>query len=340
MEILRKLFSGRADNPQTTARHDELRLARLRDRIDPTEHMVTPTPWSAPAQASTKVPGFAGPLPRPVVLARKPWVRDHDWTRDSSWFGGLPKLGGASWPRGTDGRPLPFAAQINLAELAAACPESPLPRDGWLAFFLNEGAVVHVRGGELEPTPAPEGLPLAYTEGGGDLFPEHHSQTSRRLFPYWPVEAIGLPLPKEMRVYADPERHEEIWDMQRELLTQQLPVREYSFSAYSAREAGIKGADRLWWYGALHVQDKLRDALASVERAVALRESWIQCQSCSPFRSSANSAESAQSRSDARSPSPPAPPSRSSARRARLKPSGCSITFRASPAKMDEPLCF
>lgn len=275
MGILQKLFGGGENGTPAISSAANARLARLRDRADAIEQSIAAIARPAPARAPWEVPGVAGPPPRPVVLARKPRVRDGDWTHSKSWFGGLPKLGGAPWPRGSDGRPLPFAAQISLAEIAAACPESPLPRAGWLAFFLNEGAVLHLADGELEPAPAPEDLPPAYCEGGYPL-PERHSHTSRQLFPYWPVEPIGLPLPEDLRVYADCERHEEIWEMQHQLLAQQIPPRQYSFSVYSAREAGIEGADRLWWYGALHVQEKLRDALDGAESAVALRNTWVE----------------------------------------------------------------
>jgi hypothetical protein len=216
-----------------------------------------------------------GTPPRPVVLARKPRERGRDWSRDRSWFGGLPKLGGAPWPRGSNGKPLPFAAQIDLAEVAAACPESPLPHTGSLAFFLNEGSVVYVAEDIPEATEPPNDLPPAYDEGGYPL-PEQATHTSRPLFPFWPVEPIGLAVPEDLRAYADEERHEEIWEAQNASLKERVAGRQYAFSVYSARQAGIEGADSLWWYGALHVQEQLREAVAGVDRAVALRQEWIE----------------------------------------------------------------
>lgn len=270
------------------------RLARLRGRIEPEGPRTAFVPRAEAADLSgeageaepeTVLPGsgqdlpappaLSGALPRPVVVARKPRERGRDWSHDRSWFGGLPRLGGAAWPVGAGGKPLPFAAQIDLAELAAACPESPLPREGWLAFFLNQGAVVHVAPGDHAPTPAPAGLPLAYEEGG-DPLPEQPSRLTRPLFPFWPVEPIGLPLPEELRDIRDEERHEAIYEAQHALMAERVEPREYAFSVYSARQAGVASADRLWWYGALHVLEQLRSSLDGVGRAVALREEWIE----------------------------------------------------------------
>ena len=205
------------------------------------------------------------------MLARKPRERGRDWSRDRSWFGGLPRLGDVPWPRGADGRPLPFAAQIDLAEIAAACPESPLPREGWLAFFLNDGAVIHVAGGEHAPTEPPEDLPPAYDEGGYPL-PEQRTHTSRALFPFWPVEAIGLPLPEDLRACAKEARHEAIWEAQQALLAERVRPREVAFSVHSARNEGIAGADDLWWFAVRHLIDSLRNALEGAPRLIAMSE--------------------------------------------------------------------
>lgn len=121
--------------------------------------------------------------PRPLVLARKPREPDRDWSGERSHLGGLPRLGEADWPRGKDGRPLPFVAQIDLAEVAAACPESPLPHEGSLAFFVNSGAVLYVPPGFDVPATAPDDLPMAYDEGGYP-FPEEPSSMARPTFPF------------------------------------------------------------------------------------------------------------------------------------------------------------
>jgi hypothetical protein len=50
-------------------------------------------------------------------------------------LGGVPDLpAGSSWPRGPDG-PLPFLAQLDLADVARRCGSSPLPAQGLLSFF-------------------------------------------------------------------------------------------------------------------------------------------------------------------------------------------------------------
>ena len=207
--------------------------------------------------------------PRPVVLARKERERGRDWTHDRSWFGGRPKLGNVPWPCDAHGMPLPFTAQIDLAEIARACPESPLPREGWLAFFLNDGAVVHVPPGEHEPAPLPEHLPAAYDEGGYPL-PERATRTSQPLFPFWPVELIGLPLTDSLRDYANVHRHEEIWAAQHTLLSERVRPRPYAFSVFSARKDDVPGADSLWWFGVQHLPDRLSNALEGAPRLIAM----------------------------------------------------------------------
>src|SRR5262245_11057968 len=101
---------------------------------------------------------MADTLP-PIVVSRARRQPNERWTERKSWFGGRPRLGGQSWPRGkSTGKPLIFAAQLDLAEIAAANRHSPLPSDGSLAFFLDEGAVVHVpAGADLSPTNPPAG---------------------------------------------------------------------------------------------------------------------------------------------------------------------------------------
>ncbi|MFD2134236.1 DUF1963 domain-containing protein [Novosphingobium resinovorum] len=100
------------------------------------------------------------------MLVRKQRERRRDWFGDASWLGGLPRLGNAEWPRDEAGTPLPFAAQIDLSELAAARPDMPLPRSGSLAFFLGAGAVVAVPEGIHDFTDPPADLPPAYDEEG------------------------------------------------------------------------------------------------------------------------------------------------------------------------------
>lgn len=59
----------------------------------------------------------------------------------ASKVGGEPDLPtGTSWPTSNNGAPLPFIAQIRLADIAPFDPENDLPHDGLLSFFyaMNE----------------------------------------------------------------------------------------------------------------------------------------------------------------------------------------------------------
>ena len=273
MGFLSRLLGGKPGEDEMLELPADERLTRVRDRVEAVEpHSILVSKAATDRTPNGLAPlGRSTPLPPPVVLARKPRERTRDWWRDRSWFGGLPRLGGAAWPRGRDGTPLPFAAQIDLAEVAAVCPESPLPHEGSLAFFLGEGAVVHIAEGDHAPTEPPEGLPPAYDEGGYPL-PEAASHTTRPLFPFWPVEAIGLPLPEALRAYADEEQHEEIREAQATLLGDRLQPREFAFSVYSARNEAVEGADDLWWFGVRHLVASLRNALDGAPRLIAMSE--------------------------------------------------------------------
>ncbi|WP_333605746.1 DUF1963 domain-containing protein [Novosphingobium sp.] len=196
----------------------------------------------------------------PVILVRKPRERERDWFSDRSWFGGLPRLGEAEWPRDAGGSPLPFAAQLDLEEIAAACPESPLPRAGSLAFFLGTGAVIAVTG-EGEFSDPPQDLPAAYDEGGYP-FPAVPSYFSRHFFPFWPVEPNALDVPNH---FADP--------------NDALERAMASFrSRYTLSQPGPFTADGdvLWWHGVSHLADQLHVALESSSRLMALKQDGVR----------------------------------------------------------------
>lgn len=189
--------------------------------------------------------GRVGPDPLsqvpPVCLVRRPRLRGEDWKGAPSWLGGLPRLGGAEWPRGADGHPLPFAAQVDLAQLAAACPQSPLPDTGSLAFFLGSGAVLHVPAPGDTETPPPSDLPAAMSEDG-PAFPPRPTRLTRPLFPYWPIDPVAAPLPEDMRPTG----------------------------AFGA--AQVPGCERqLWWFAVRHLYDQLGDALDDAPREIAER---------------------------------------------------------------------
>ena len=107
---------------------DDKRMARLRWALDFELGMMGDGPNS-------------DPHPRPLIMGRQPRNRDGSWPSQNSWIGGLPRLGDADWPKDEAGSPLPFVAQISMSDLASYCPESPLPEDGWLAFFLGDSGM-------------------------------------------------------------------------------------------------------------------------------------------------------------------------------------------------------
>jgi len=205
----------------------------------------------------------------PVVLIRKPRERERDWFSDTSWFGGLPRLGEQAWPRDSAGIPLPFAAQIDLAELAAACPESPLPSTGALAFFLGSGAVVRVEHGEWgrpDFSDTPDDLPPAFDEGGLPL-PARPTRLSRGFFPYWPVELMPLAVPRDLASRAGPDRETAILRALAARMPALVAARPRAFRA-SDNSALAEG---LWWHSVRFLADQLHVALAASERPLALR---------------------------------------------------------------------
>jgi hypothetical protein len=63
---------------------------------------------------------------------------DADWADVRSWYGGGPQMGPATgWPKGADGRPLPFLAQIDLGQIALTPRPAGLPAQGTLLFFAD-----------------------------------------------------------------------------------------------------------------------------------------------------------------------------------------------------------
>lgn len=189
----------------------------------------------------------------PVVLVRKQRERARDWFSDTSWLGGLPRLGTAPWPRDAAGTPLPFAGQIDLADLAAARPDMPLPPGGSLAFFLGTGAVVAVPAGVQDFAEPPADLPPAYDEGGHP-FPTRITRLTRWFFPFWPVETLPLDLPQ---------------DADDATLAAHLgaTTRDHTFYA-----AGVGApVEALWWHSVMHLADRLHGALDDAPRLLARR---------------------------------------------------------------------
>lgn len=211
----------------------------------------------------------------PIAIIRKRREKERDWTRDRSWFGGLPKLGGQAWPRGKDGVPLPFAAQLDLAEIAAANPDTPLPREGSLAFFINEGAVLYVPPGDHPPTPAPEGLPPAYEECSYPL-PSAESPVTHPLFPFWPVEPVRMRMSDDLPpVGDDTGYYDAVEAAQREAIAAIASRSQCFFPTYGKEAEEIPGADTVWWYCADLLLRQLQASLDYLPRAIASKEKSI-----------------------------------------------------------------
>ncbi|GGB96965.1 hypothetical protein GCM10011494_14290 [Novosphingobium endophyticum] len=252
------LGPGPVWHPEPHSQDD--RIARLRRRAG-AEVVERPTghPAFAEPDAPESAPADAGGLPPgPVVLARKSRTGDGDWTNSASWLGGLPRLAGADWPRDAQGRPLPFAAQIDLAELARTCPLNPLPHNGSLAFFLGTGAVLSVPPGDHEFTDPPDGLLPAYEEGGAPL-PVVPTRLSRYLFPFWPVEPVALTLSKDAP-------DDDVDPAAAQGAIARIVRERFGEPVASLAEAGD---ETLWWYGVFHLADQLHEALDSADRIVA-----------------------------------------------------------------------
>lgn len=237
----------------------------------------------------------------PVAIVRKRREKDRDWSNDRSHLGGLPRLADAEWPRNAEGVPEPFIAQLDLAEIAEANPDTPLPKTGSLAFFIGEGPVIYVPEGDHPPTPAPEGLPHAVCETSYPL-PEKASPVTHQLFPFWPVDALRLRMPDDLPEISEEEDNlEAITAAQDRALDEMVAPREYSYSPYTPRKEGLAEVDTLWWYGADLVLRQLRASLDHLPDAIATREKWIaqaqQYQARLAAEDEDKSAEIAQSKS-------------------------------------------
>lgn len=127
-----------------------------------------------------------------LLVSRRPRQVGVDWRGARSWFGGAPRLGTTPWPRGRDGLPLHFAAQIDLAEVAAKTGVPAFPSQGSLAFFIGgDGAVIHVpRGHGTDETLPPVDTPELTVSGASPNWPT--DVYGRPLYPFWPVDFTRL----------------------------------------------------------------------------------------------------------------------------------------------------
>lgn len=202
--------------------------------------------------------------PGPVMVLRRPRGDDGlGWKGARSWLGGLPRLGGMGWPMGREtGLPLPFAAQIDLADLATVRPGSGLPDIGSLAFFLGEGAVIYVPaapdGGRHPRFPqAPSGLAV---RDGAEPFPTNPSTGASDTWPWWPVDLVALDLPPHLADHRNVKALEAIDTALRQAEHDHARHRESPLDAESlCRELGVDSVP-LWWHSVRHFAAALRRA--------------------------------------------------------------------------------
>jgi Domain of unknown function (DUF1963) len=129
-----------------------------------------------------------GEAPGWALMLRSPY---QSWERATSWLGGVPCApDDFVWPRGGDGVPLHFFAQIDLAEVRSepgicARPAGLLPSGALLVFIgLKEHAAVtltHAEMADASPLSLPADLPPIRDIG-------HWKDTTT--FDTWPVDIV------------------------------------------------------------------------------------------------------------------------------------------------------
>ena len=134
-----------------------------------------------------------------VVLKRQVPIRFDEAPR--SWLGGLPMMPkGAKWPRGGDGQPLHFLAQIACADLSKALWEGRGPRQGWLLLFVDvlseqdefdDGAVQVLHTAELgvEHEPPPD-MPTVRHRMTDYIHSPEVRPGVPKLWRKWPVDIV------------------------------------------------------------------------------------------------------------------------------------------------------
>jgi hypothetical protein len=193
-----------------------------------------------------------------------------DWPGARSWLGGAPRIGAAAWPRDDKGEPLPFVAQINLADVAAVTGSTPLADKGSLAFFTGrEGAVLFAPEGQTNTPVMPPGtLDLVEYGGSSDW---RTDLTGRPLFPCWPVDFAVLdvtPPPSD----EDDDAVEAFHAAEVAAVEKLFPRREYNLDPEQAF-AGSPIPD--WWQTAIHYANHLEKTRLDIPNLIKREQGML-----------------------------------------------------------------
>jgi hypothetical protein len=202
--------------------------------------------------------------PPTLILSRRP---RRSGAVCGTWFGGLPKLaagpGAAKWPRGKDGKPLHFAAQIDLAEVFSTAGDTGLPQAGSLAFFIGGagpvGCVVYVPAGEtIRETSPPTDTPDLEESGGDSDWPRDLAGIAA--FPRWPMMLTKLNAPSHQPGMEYDDDALESFDA---AVRRQFKMREYVLTPAVYDEELPR-----WWQTAHHLSLMITQAAASEPKAI------------------------------------------------------------------------
>lgn len=137
----------------------------------------------------------------PIAVIRHTQTNGHPPASDTSWLGGLPALGGLSWPVGPTSKPMHHLAQIDLRSLNRYKVPKGLPKAGSLAFFASTDSpwpyaakVLHIPSSDHPTSEIPGDLPPLFD--GPDR--EYHitgytRQDAPKVFPCWSVDFAAPP---------------------------------------------------------------------------------------------------------------------------------------------------
>jgi hypothetical protein len=207
-----------------------------------------------------------------LLVSRRPRQVGADWPSARSWLGGAPRIGAQAWPRDDRGEPLPFVAQIDLADVAAVTGRTPLPDKGSLAFFTGrEGAVLFAPEGQTNtPVMPPAGTPDLVEYGGSSDW--RTDLAGRPLFPCWPVDFAALdvtPPPSD----EDDDAVEAFHAAEVAAVEKLFPRREYNLDPEQAFAGPpIPG----WWQTAIHYANYLEKAVLDIPNLIKREQGMLE----------------------------------------------------------------